>query len=168
MRLALLLSALATCAQPGRPLPRAPSTGPVPLTAKTLLVRLQRTMCYGTCPAYTVEVDQDGGVWYDGHAHVASCGRSRARLDAAATAALRGAIAEARLSQTADHCCDCVSSTDSPTVLVTVADGNHAQTINDYQGCDSTPARVRTLERRIDEIVETRRWVEGWWRSCHW
>jgi hypothetical protein len=33
--------------------------------------RLERTACYGTCPAYSVEIRGDGSVHYDGRAFVA-------------------------------------------------------------------------------------------------
>jgi hypothetical protein len=126
-------------------------------------------MCYGTCPGYIVEVDRDGRVFYEGRIHVSTCGKAEARLDATALAALREAIAGARLAEMPEHCCDCMDWTDDATVLVTAAGEDGARTIADYHGCKATPDRLRALERQIDEIVGTKRWVEGWWRRrCRW
>ena len=44
---------------------------------KSLAIKLERTRCYGTCPAYVVTIHGDGRVEYDGKAHVKETGTRR-------------------------------------------------------------------------------------------
>lgn len=43
-------------------------------------IRLNRTMCYGTCPSYEVTLSDDGTVTYHGDAHVKRMGDYLARI----------------------------------------------------------------------------------------
>jgi hypothetical protein len=49
---------------------------------KTLTVQLERTGCYGNCPAYTVTINGDGRVEYNGKAHVKERGLREGRVEA--------------------------------------------------------------------------------------
>ncbi len=43
-------------------------------------MRLQRTQCFGPCPAYSVAVDSDGSVYFDGTYNVLVMGHHLATL----------------------------------------------------------------------------------------
>ena len=59
----------------------------------SLRIRLERDVCLGTCPSYTVEIAGDGSVVYNGRACVAAQGERRARIPAEA---VRGLVAKFR------------------------------------------------------------------------
>jgi hypothetical protein len=124
-----------------------------------LLLRFERTGCYGSCPAYVIEVDRGGAVYYEGVAHVRKCGRAAGRVDNPGLAALRDAIARADFARTPEHCCDCMTVTDQPSAIITVADGGAQKTITDYHGCDAAPRALRELEDALDAILQSERWV---------
>jgi Domain of unknown function (DUF6438) len=47
---------------------------------RTLTIRLERTGCYGTCPAYAVAIHGDGRIEYTGKSHVKETGTSEGRM----------------------------------------------------------------------------------------
>ena len=49
---------------------------------KTLTVQLERTACYGNCPAYTVTIHGDGRVEYNGKTPVKEKGLREGRIEA--------------------------------------------------------------------------------------
>lgn len=64
------------------PLPPAPQT-PVlggPSEADSLVITLQRTPCFGTCPAFVVNVYRSGYATYEGRSHVEREGMHATRI----------------------------------------------------------------------------------------
>jgi Domain of unknown function (DUF6438) len=51
------------------------------MDVKTLTVQLERTPCYGNCPAYTVTIHGDGLVEYNGKTHVKETGLREGRVE---------------------------------------------------------------------------------------
>ncbi|KAB3530299.1 hypothetical protein F8154_13995 [Alkaliphilus pronyensis] len=43
-------------------------------------IRLERTMCYGTCPVYNVTVNKDGKVKYEGEMYVYRIGKHQWKI----------------------------------------------------------------------------------------
>src|SRR5436190_20985122 len=62
---------------------------------KTVTIRMERTGCYGSCPAYTVTIHGDGAVEYDGKRHVKESGTQKARLELDTIKALTKEFAKA-------------------------------------------------------------------------
>ncbi len=56
--------------------------------ADKLFFSLQRTPCFGTCPAYTVEIDADGSARYTGRSHAPREGKFTGQVDKATMQAL--------------------------------------------------------------------------------
>ena len=130
-----------------------------PASSSGLLLRLERTGCFGSCPDYFVEVDTDGTVRYQGNHYVRTLGRASGHLAQAELAALRDALEKSGFADTPVKCCDCLDSTDAPSVKMTVVDGRPPKTIDDYHGCQATPKSVRELEDKIDGIIGTKKWT---------
>ncbi|HNR55900.1 MAG TPA: DUF6438 domain-containing protein, partial [Flavobacteriales bacterium] len=59
------------------PAAQAPVRGG-PGKADSLVITLQRTPCFGTCPAYMINVYRSGYATYEGHSHVEREGLHRA------------------------------------------------------------------------------------------
>jgi Domain of unknown function (DUF6438) len=134
--------------------------------ARTIL-RFERTPCYGSCPAYAVEVDADGAIRYHGKAHVLVKGQRSARATAKDLERLREilSILQNLSGPQAKECADFI--TDHPGVDLSVADGTGTKTISDYHGCramkdpdqDAKLKQLRELEDQLDSILATDRWV---------
>lgn len=133
---------------------------------------LERTSCYGTCPAYRLSITMLGRVSFasrhPGQTSPAvrdSIPRERfvellALADRLGLAALPDTIASDRAL-----CPD--KATDHPTTIVAIFHATHRKTIVDYHGCfasvdhEEVPAvhRLRMFEARIDSSAGSERWI---------
>jgi hypothetical protein len=128
-------------------------------------IELARSMCYGWCPVYALEVHGDGTVIYTGEAHVRVRGRRTKKIP---PEAVRGLVSE------------CVASgllawkdryesmaTDLASTQVTIVVGTVKKTIDDYgpdeeklYGTDAdVRRRLAAIEHRIDAVAQSAEWV---------
>jgi hypothetical protein len=121
-------------------------------------VSLERTVCFGTCPIYTVSVRGDGTTAFVGRRFVAATGERRARLSRSRVADLRAAVTRARVFTLRDRY-DKMLVTDLPSVKLTFRVGSRTKRIYHYLGDRSAPERLRRLECQIDRLARTSRWV---------
>jgi hypothetical protein len=127
------------------------------------LIRLQRTSCDGSCPAYTVTIDARGIVTYEGERTVRVLGRQTARVNASVVATLLARadairFREMRASYRAIENPDgsVTTVTDRPTQFVTVTARGRTHTVEDYV---AAPESLEAFEREIDLAAGTKRWV---------
>ena len=125
-------------------------------------ISLTRTMCFGTCPAYSVEIDGDGKVRFDGGLHVAYGGLQETTLDRSAVAALLAQF------ETLDYFSlekldaeSCEDATDSPSAITAIAFDDRSHRVNHYYACNKAPEALSALESAIDSIIGSNRWVAG-------
>jgi len=126
-------------------------------------IRLERTICFGECPAYSVTIDAHGNVTYDGKQFVRVDGRQTDRVP---PSAVRGLLDTAerigffqlhpayRTIRNPDGSETMV--TDRPTTFVSVTSGGRSKRIEDYLGA---PKALREFERDIEAAARTKRWV---------
>jgi hypothetical protein len=142
----------------GRPRTKTPM--PVIANWKTLKISLERTICYGSCPYYKVEIAGDGTVYYTGLDHVAVTGRHRAQVSPDAVGALYQAFLKADFFWTLDTYA--ASVTDVPTYTVTISYDGHSKKLVDYYGREiGMPKQITALEDGIDAMAQTEKWVKG-------
>ena len=131
-------------------------------------VTLQRSTCFGNCPAYTVTVTPDGQVSFTGHAYVKTH-QASGRATSAQLAAVFGALEQAGLRSMRDRYasrddgCEMVMS-DQPGIKITVADAAGSKTVEFYFGCtgaaaDAVRPRIEQLAHSIDQQLDTARWI---------
>ena len=136
-------------------------------------VKLQRTRCYGTCPAYSVTVFAGGKVVYVGEHFVKVTGKRSYTVRKATVRRLFQSIQkmnffslaseflkEKRVRTKPDGTIDTllVDVTDSPTRYITVRIGNRLKTVKNYYG---GPPELEELEVSIDKVAQTSKWVKG-------
>ena len=155
-RLVVLLEAvLAGCATHAAPTRDTPTAA---LPAK-VLVRIERSSCFGSCPAYRLEIGADGAVRFDARGHICVEGPGSERLPAEKLAALRAAIARSPFATTPEHCCDLpCSDTSVLTLTVMLEDPPMRKTIADSD-CPESQTTVRDLASAIEAIVGIERWI---------
>lgn len=140
--------------------PRTKVQTPAIANWETLKISLERTMCYGSCPYYKVEVTGDGIVSYTGLDHVAVTGRHLARISPDAVRSLHQAFVKADFFWTLDTYAAPI--TDGATYTVTASYDDHSKKLTDYFGREiGMPKQITALEDAIDATAQTEKWVKG-------
>lgn len=122
-------------------------------------ITLERTMCYGTCPVYDVEIRDNGEVKYNGKYFVEKEGPHRWTILPDAVDALNDAILKFGYFSikareiTRDCTCNpsCITS-------VLMKDGAYRE-IDNYYGNDQYPEKLKRFERKIDNIIGVKEYV---------
>ena len=148
-------------------LARAPQSVP-----DDFVIRIERTSCYLQCPVYSVSIDAHGGVTYEGEKFVRVKGRQVDRVLASRVAELYqtsqrigvfGLRDQYRIIRAADGSEAVVP--DLPGTIVTVTAGGRTKRIEDYFGA---PGTLKDLERQVEEIARTNRWVPVVQQFARW
>ena len=125
---------------------------------QSVVIRLERGPCYGTCPVYGVTFYGDGTVRYDGKDHVRIRGSQTAVIAPDAVISLVEEIERSGFFSLNDAYTQ-VSITDAPSAVVYVATDGKKKQVRHYLGDFKAPKSLETLENRIDEVSGTRRWT---------
>jgi hypothetical protein len=137
-----------------------------PLTAQSPgaaeVITLQRTVCFGTCPAYKLTIFHDGRVVYVGSEFVKNKGTATARIS---VADLENLVSEFTkldyFSLKGDLPCP-ENWTDNPSAITSLSWGGKKNAVNHYYGCHGAEIleKLTKLESKIDEVVNTNQWVK--------
>jgi len=127
----------------------AQAQGPVTIT-------LQRTTCFGTCPAYTVTIADNGTVTYTGGDHARVQGSQTWKIDPSAVRALAKEMQDAGYFDLQDEYR--AMMTDHPTTYTSLTVGSRTKKIKNYV---AGPPRLKEMEERIDEVAGTKKYVRG-------
>ncbi len=132
-----------------------PTDGSIP---EDLIIRLKRTVCYGTCPAYMLTVKADGKVNFFGQDHTETKGQAEGEISKDKLKQLIEAFKQAKFFELKDDYITENCATDNPTVRTTLFINDKVKKIEHDLGCKA-PQELTDLEDKIDEIVGTKRWV---------
>lgn len=150
LALALGLSgAFAACRRPTPP-SAGKAAAPVP---SPVLVRFERTACYGPCPVDVLTVFADGRLRYEGRENAPRQGQFGGRLSAAEQAALVRAFEEAKFFEFATSYKS--RATDLPTYYLTFSQAGRTHKVADYDGA---PAALNALEDKLQALIDAPRW----------
>ena len=126
-------------------------------------IRLERTACFGSCPAYSVTIDAQGNVTYYGKDFVRVKGRQRDRIPVAEVRALLDTAERIGFFEMREHYRTVRNPdgsetivTDMPTAFVSLTTAGRSKRIEDYFG---TPEALREFERDIETAARIKRWV---------
>jgi ankyrin repeat protein len=122
-------------------------------------IKLQRTICLGMCPAYSVEIQGDGSVTFENGPSTLISGVHHGKIPRSAVINLVNEFRRADYFSLEDKYV--TGWTDSPTYTTSIEfDGNKKQVI-DYIGLQSgMPEVVSAVEDSIDEAAGTEKWVK--------
>ena len=124
------------------------------------VITLERGLCLGTCPAYTVSLFDTGKVVFEGKLHVRFKGIQTAAIERAKVAALAAELERAGFFALQDKYTR-RRMTDMVTVVTTVRIGRRFKRIEHYRGDSSAPKILSVLEGRIDAVAGSQRWIRG-------
>jgi hypothetical protein len=133
---------------------------------------LERSVCFGLCPAYRLTLQPNGAV----HFVTTARGDSVQRADTIAPRSVAWLASEAHRIRfyafpreiVRDSSLCAAEATDHPTATVTVFRGDSTHTVIDYAGCymgrnlTTAPALapLRRFESAIDSVAGSRRWLD--------
>jgi hypothetical protein len=126
---------------------------------------LKRTACLGTCPIYTVHIDADGHVLFDGEDFVSHKGRSTGQTTVTRVRQLVQQFAALNFFALRDQygaIGDCpVYATDNPSVIMTLHFSSKTKTVELYLGCVGSPEAqaVTQLGEQIDATINSQQWI---------
>jgi hypothetical protein len=122
------------------------------------LVRLERSACYGVCPVYSLLVQKDGSVAFDGQQHVKFRGHASDRLSPAQMSELRHAF-EAAKFDSLHQSYDSPTVTDRATIVLSYTAADVTRTVRHDLGDKTAPPALEELENQVDAIVKVERWT---------
>jgi hypothetical protein len=129
---------------------------------KAAVIRLERTGCYGSCPAYKIIINGDGRVRYVGENNVKLKGEQQANI---ATADVKQILSEFdkanyfAIDQYSEKNCSCRFCTDMPTAITEIQVKGISHRVEHYYGCTCAPKPLWELEQAIDRIARTEQWT---------
>jgi len=121
-------------------------------------ITLERGMCYGTCPVYSVTLFENGSVIYYGEKFVKETGYQTATLNQSGFTDLLQACYESGFFQMNDEYVN-LDMTDMPNAIITVQNGSGIKRVEHYHGDIHAPANLTSLENLIDEVVQITMWT---------
>jgi hypothetical protein len=137
-----------------------PRSFPEPWDLKSVKIELSRTVCYGTCPAYSVTIRGDGSVHFSGEKYVLIPGEHDARIAPEAVMELVRQFEKAKFFAAGDKYI--AEVTDNPTYTLTLTVAGKTKTVTDYVGEQvGLPLVIEDLEAAVDETGGTERWIKG-------
>jgi hypothetical protein len=129
------------------------------------LIRLERTTCFGECPAYSVSIDGHGNATYEGTAAVRVKGQQVAKIPMERVVALVQTVDRIRfeelrpryaVAKAADGSEHPVIVDDAPTSYITLTRNGRTKEVEDHFGA---PDGLKDLVREIDDAAGTKRWI---------
>ena len=144
------------------------SLKPILVEQKITKVQMERTGCYGFCPVYEVDIDNNGTVNFNGITHIAMPGphtRAAAQPDVDALISEIKRINFFKLKDSYRFMRDgCTSwATDGPSVSIAVTQGDEIKHVVYYYGCTGFAAEqdLKSLAKSIDRVAKTKKWIGG-------
>jgi hypothetical protein len=144
---------------PPERLPKVHVAPPALTETSKVAITLERSGCYGTCPAYAVTVATDG-ITFDGKYYVVAAGKHSDTADPEAVRKLaKQFIAADFYSMDRSYR---ASVTDNPTYVLSIDIDGHQQSVEDYVGSwVGMPAIISELEQQVDDFARTQRWINA-------
>ncbi len=128
---------------------------PSPDELKDLHITLNRTMCFGSCPDYTLTITGDGKVSFEGRHSTRVTGTATTTIDQSKLVELVKEFRRADFFNLQDNYHADV--TDAASQAVTIQLGGKTKRVENYA---AGPQRLYLLQDRIDQIVNSDQWIK--------
>jgi hypothetical protein len=124
-------------------------------------ITLDRTVCFGACPSYSLSIGGDGTVTYTGRQFVKLVGTATSQIPLADVQSLVDEMERSDYFHlTVPDTCPQGMATDNPTATTSLQIAGKSHVVTDYHGAPCAPAVLRTLEDRIDSVAQSAQWVK--------
>lgn len=118
------------------------------------IITLERTRCYGPCPAYRLTLRNDGTAAYTGIAEVERLGTYKGTFKRRDFARLSKLLLSLKYFEMKDQYS--IPVTDQPRVITSFSVGKKRKMVENYG--DSGPAGLRRIETAIDSMAKRVKW----------
>jgi hypothetical protein len=127
-----------------------------------VIITLERTACYGTCPIYTLKIYDDGKVVYNGQDFVTVKGEQNGSITADQLKELVADFQKVDYFNLPDQYTAPV--TDLPTTITSFSFDGKTKTVSNYGGClsgspEKAPQALCDLEKKIDTLTNSAQWI---------
>lgn len=126
-----------------------------PLSFENAIITMERTVCFGSCPDYSLTIYGNGTVHYEGRNFVAVTGRQTSTIPPEDVRELVKNFYDIGYFSLEDEYA--VPVTDLPTTTTSISIDGRFKEIVDYYGA---PEKIRQLENKIDEVAKSEVWVK--------
>jgi Domain of unknown function (DUF6438) len=136
----------------------AASKSPSTISLSNVTIGMERNVCMGTCPVYSLEIFGNGTLVYNGERFVNVTGKQISSISEDKVKELVEEFYNINyfsLNDTFDR----IVKTDQPTVITSININGTFKSIFDNLGAIA-PEGLRVLENRIDEITNSSKWIE--------
>lgn len=122
-----------------------------------VVITLERTVCFGTCPAYLLTIRGDGTVFFEGRQFVKSMGLFSTKID---PQQVKDLVAEFErihyfyIPNFTDY-----DVTDAPSANTSITLHGITKTVDHYYGDRDAPQALFELEAKIDEVANSKQWI---------
>jgi hypothetical protein len=123
------------------------------------VITLERTLCYGSCPAYKLTVRGNGTVTWEGKKFVKTMGKVEGSISPEQFKQLVSEFDQAKYLLLNDGYTQ-ISVTDAPYATTSITVDGKTKSVRHYLGDASAPQRLTSLESKIDEIVNSDQWIK--------
>lgn len=125
-----------------------------------IVINLSRTACFGACPDYSVSIRGDGSVHFTGRRFVLMPGDHEAHVSSESVKGLVEKFEKAKFFAARDEYVARI--TDNPTYTLALTVAGKTKIVRDYVGTQvGMPLVIVDLERGVDELAGTERWIKG-------
>lgn len=131
-------------------------SGAVPYGNNT--ITLERGMCFGTCPVYSLTLSGDGTVMYHGQMYVKEIGVRNGTINASVFSGLVDQFEKAGFYRMKNGYTS-YDITDMPSATLTLQEGNRTKRVEHYYGDLNAPKILTKLEDLVDQAVNVTEWT---------
>ena len=131
---------------------------PTPDDLDEVVITLERTACFGTCPVYKLTVYGNGTVVYEGRRFVRIEGKRTTTIGEDKVRQLLSEFERAGYFSLKDSYEERMA-TDMPSAFTSLTIDGKTKAVRHYHGDFGAPEELTELEDRIDEVVDSDRWV---------
>ena len=124
-----------------------------------VIITLERTACYGFCPIYSLTIHGDGTVIYEGEDFVETVGKAETIISIEKVEQLISEFEKVNYDSLKDTYTE-KTITDAPSVITSITRNEKTKTVEHYHGDFDAPEELTGLEDKIDEIVNSERWIK--------
>ena len=123
------------------------------LPAEDVLISLEKTACFGTCPAYKLEIFASGLVLFNGISNHEMIGKHKSQLD---PQTLREVIEKFKSSSFFNFKNSYTGDVqDLPTTYLFFKDNGREKMVQDYY---RAPSALKDLEKLVEDLIPVLRW----------
>ena len=125
---------------------------------ESIRITLERGMCFGTCPVYSVTLSGNGTVSWEGKQYVMKKGNITGSIDPARVADLFYQLDRDGFF-TLNHSYSAYEITDMPSATLTVQNNSIKKQVYHYYGDSSAPETLCRMEEAVDRTANTTQWI---------